>query len=196
MCLDVTHKFCLISSINYQDTDIMWLRDPFQHFYSEADFQIACDQFYGNSYDVNNRPNGGFNFVKSNNRTIQFYKFWYTSREAYPGKHDQDVLNMIKGDPFITNIGLKMRFLDTAYFGGFCEPSRDLNRVCTMHANCCIGLENKVHDLRILLDDWKKYMSLLPNMTASPPSSWSVPQACRASFNHLPKNKTPGLGNR
>lgn len=179
MCLDVTHKFCLISSINYQDTDIMWLRDPFQHFYSEADFQIACDQFYGNSYDVNNRPNGGFNFVKSNNRTIQFYKFWYTSREAYPGKHDQDVLNMIKGDPFITNIGLKMRFLDTAYFGGFCEPSRDLNRVCTMHANCCIGLENKLHDLRILLEDWKKYISLPPNMTASPPSSWSVPQDCR-----------------
>ncbi|XP_040997570.1 uncharacterized protein At4g15970-like [Juglans microcarpa x Juglans regia] len=180
----------------FTDTDIMWLRDPFQHFYSEADFQIACDQFYGNSYDLNNRPNGGFNFVKSNNRTIQFYKFWYTSREAYPGKHDQDVLNMIKGDPFITNIGLKMRFLDTANFGGFCEPSRDLNRVCTMHANCCIGLENKVHDLRILLEDWKKYMSLLPNMTASPPSSWSVPQDCRASFNHLPKNKTPGLGNR
>ncbi|KAG2667847.1 hypothetical protein I3760_15G133400 [Carya illinoinensis] len=180
----------------FTDTDIMWLRDPFQHFYLEADFQIACDQFFGNSYDVNNNPNGGFNFVKSNNRTIQFYKFWYRSREAYPGKHDQDVLNMIKGDPFITNIGLKMRFLDTAYFGGFCEPSRDLNKVCTMHANCCVGLDKKVHDLRILLEDWKKYMSLLSNMTASPPSSWSVPQDCRTSFNHLPKNQTSGLGNR
>ncbi len=157
----------------------MWLQDPFQRFYSDADFQIACDQFYGNSSDVNNNPNGGFNYVKSNNRTVNFYKFWYKSREAYPGKHDQDVLNKIKGDPFITEIGLKMRFLDTAYFGGFCEISRDLNLVCTMHANCCIGLENKVYDLRILLEDWSKFMSLPPSMKASPPSSWTVPQKCR-----------------
>lgn len=158
----------------------MWLRDPFQRFYSEADFQIACDQFYGDSYDVNNRPNGGFNYVKSNNRTVTFYKYWYESRKKYPGKHDQNVLNMIKADPFVTeNIGIKMRFLDTVYFGGFCEPSKDFNLVCTMHANCCVGLENKVYDLRILLEDWSKFKSLPQSMKASQPSSWTVPQKCR-----------------
>lgn len=166
----------------FTDADVMWLRNPFQRFYSDVDFQIACDRFLGNPDDVHNQPNGGFNYVKSNNRTVQFYKFWYNSREAYPGNHDQDVLNKIKGDPFITGIGMKMKFLDTAYFGGFCEPSRDLNLVCTMHANCCIGLDNKVNDLKILLEDWRKFISLTPSTEASSPSSWSVPQHCRTSF--------------
>ncbi|KAF8407491.1 hypothetical protein HHK36_006625 [Tetracentron sinense] len=100
----------------FTDSDIMWLRDPFPRFYVDADFQIACDHFEGNSYDMGNMPNGGFKYVKSNNRSIEFYKFWYLSRETYPGKNEQDVLNMIKNDKFITDIGLKMRFLDTAYF--------------------------------------------------------------------------------
>ncbi|KAF8407492.1 hypothetical protein HHK36_006626 [Tetracentron sinense] len=163
----------------FTDSDIMWLRDPFPRFYVDADFQIACDHFDGNSYDMGNMPNAGFNYVKSNNRSIEFYKFWYLSRETYPGKHDQDVLNRIKNDKFITDIGLKMRFLDTAYFGGFCEPSKDFNLVCTMHANCCFGLDNKLHDLRIILEDWKNFMSLSPIMKNSSLSSWRVPQHCR-----------------
>lgn len=168
-------------SFIFTDTDIMWLRDPFPRLYADADFQIACDYFHGNPSDRNNAPNGGFTYVKSNNRTVQFYKFWHQSRENYPGKHDQDVLNEIKMDPFIDAIGLQMKFLDTAYFGGFCQPSRDLNLVCTMHANCCVGQDNKIHDLTILLDDWRKYMKLLPNATNRSPS-WSVPQDCRGSL--------------
>lgn len=164
---------------NYQDTDGMWLQDPFQRFYSDADFQIACDVFCGNPDDLCNWPNGGFSYAKSTSRTIQFYKFWYKSRKTYPGKHDQDVLHKIKRHPFITEIGLKMRFLDTAYFGGFCQPSKDLNLVCTMHANCCIGLQKKILDLGTLLEDWRKFMSLTPSYRASTPSFWSVPKECR-----------------
>ncbi|KAK3025993.1 hypothetical protein RJ639_042150 [Escallonia herrerae] len=177
----------------FTDADIMWFRDPFQHFYGDADFQIACDYFKGSSSDLNNYPNGGFNYVKSNTRTTHFYRFWYTSREKYPDMHDQDVLNMIKHDPYLTKIGLHIRFLDTRFYGGFCEPSRDFNEVCTMHANCCVGLENKIHDLRIMLDDWRKYKSLPPNQRALNRLSWRVPQDCRTSFKtlHTPnKNET------
>ncbi|GAV71196.1 Nucleotid_trans domain-containing protein, partial [Cephalotus follicularis] len=166
--------------IQFRLYDIMWLQDPFRHFFQDVDFQIACDQFNGNSYDNNNSPNGGFMYVKSNNRTIQFYKFWYSSRKNYPGKHDQDVLNKIKKDPFINMIGLEMRFLDTAYFGGFCEHGKDFNLMCTMHANCCLGLANKLHDLKILLADWRRFLSLPPSVKAlSSSSSWSGPQKCR-----------------
>lgn len=161
----------------------MWLQDPFPRFYPDADFQIACDNYLGNSYNRNNQPNGGFNYVKSNPRTILFYKYWYSSRKTYPGLHDQDVLNKIKYDDFLRKIGLKLRFLDTAYFGGFCEPSKDFNVVCTMHANCCFGLENKVHDLKIVLEDWRRFMSLSPSVKASlSSSSWSAPQNCRYTF--------------
>lgn len=157
----------------------MWFRDPFTHFYRDADFQIACDYYNGNSWDRNNSPNGGFSYVKSNDRAIKFYKYWYSSRQKFPKENDQDVLNRLKHDPIITEIGLKMRFLDTAFYGGFCQPSRNLNLVCTMHANCCVGLGNKIHDLRIMLDDWRKFKSPANNTQSPSLSSWSVPQNCR-----------------
>ncbi|PKI54861.1 hypothetical protein CRG98_024744 [Punica granatum] len=170
--LDMEYNFV------FTDADVMWFRDPFPQFFIDVDFQIACDHYTGDSEDMENRPNGGFNYVQSNNRSIEFYKFWYSSRETYPGYHDQDVFNFIKYDTFVTEIGLKIRFLDTAYFGGFCEPSEDLNQVCTMHANCCVGLDSKIHDLRILLQDWKRYSSLPPTLKRSLITSWRVPQNC------------------
>lgn len=157
----------------------MWFRDPFPRFYQDADFQVACDHFLGSPDDVQNRPNGGFNHVKSNNRSIEFYRFWYASRETYPGYHDQDVLNIIKFDPSIMDIGLKIKFLDTAYFGGLCEPSEDFNVVCTMHANCCYGLNSKLNDLRIMLQDWKYFLSLPVTLKKSAIFSWTVPENCR-----------------
>ncbi|KAL2906928.1 hypothetical protein RDABS01_005638 [Bienertia sinuspersici] len=170
----------------FTDADIMWFRDPFPRFFPDADFQIACDHFSGDSFTVHNRPNGGFNYVISNNRSIEFYKFWYESQENYPGYHDQDVLNFIKHDPFISEIGLRMRFLDTAYFGGFCEPSKDMNQVCTMHANCCFGIKSKLHDLKILLQDWRLFMSLPQSLKLSQGYSWSVPKNCSIGVPHPP----------
>ncbi|KAI3703592.1 hypothetical protein L1987_73782 [Smallanthus sonchifolius] len=94
--------------------------------------------------------------------------------------NEQDVFNKIKFNPFIENVGLRIRFLDTGYFGGFCQASKDLNKVCTMHANCCVGLENKVHDLGIMLGDWRKYKESPANqMTRGSAGSWTVPQLCR-----------------
>nr|KYP61680.1 Uncharacterized protein At4g15970 family [Cajanus cajan] len=163
----------------FTDTDIMWLRDPFKEFYKDADFQIACDYFNGNSHDLKNLPNGGFKYVKSNNRSIWFYKFWFNSRNVDPRLNEQDVFNNIKTNPLVSNMKLKIRFLSTSYFGGFCEASKDLKKVSTMHANCCVGLENKVNDLKILLEDWKKYVALSENEKKQSHLSWSVPQSCR-----------------
>lgn len=161
----------------FQDTDIVWFRDPFPRFYADTDFQIACDNYKSNSTDLNNAPNGGFMHTKSNNITIEFYKFWYKSKERYPGHHEQDVLNRIKFDPFLNKIGLKIKFLDTAYFGGFCQPSMYLDKVCTMHANCCTSLEAKIHGLRMLMDDWNKYTSSPTNGTKTE-SFWRRRRHC------------------
>ncbi|XP_070019436.1 uncharacterized protein At4g15970-like [Nicotiana sylvestris] len=162
----------------FTDADILWFRRPFAHFYSHADFQIACDHYVHNSFNLKNAPNGGFKYVKSNNQTIQFYKFWYDSRNIYPEKHDQDVLNIIKFHPFLKKIKLKIMFLDTAYFGGFCEPSKDVNLACTMHANCCVGLGNKIHDLKMAINDWKNYMALPNGERISKRHTWTVPRIC------------------
>ncbi|CAA7410656.1 unnamed protein product [Spirodela intermedia] len=162
----------------FTDTDILWFRNPSLFFYPDGDFQIACDHYYGNPDDLGNSPNGGFNYARSSNRTIEFYKFWYESREKYPGKHDQDVLNFIKGDQHLRDISLVMKFLPTVNFGGLCEPSRDLNKVCTMHTNCCIGLTGKVNDLKVMLEDWRLYRALPPSVKGLGAHSWRAPQKC------------------
>ncbi|XP_043717836.1 uncharacterized protein At4g15970-like [Telopea speciosissima] len=167
----------------FTDADIMWFRPK---LYKDADFQISCDRFNGNSSDSENYPNAGFTYVKSNIKTMKFYKFWYLSRKTNPGLHDQDVFNKIKHHAFITIIGLMMRFLSTTYFGGFCETSKDLNQVCTMHANCCAGLDRKIHDLKLMLEDWRGYMALPVDVKRSKPSSWRVPQVCLETFHKPP----------
>ncbi|XP_010441820.1 PREDICTED: uncharacterized protein At4g15970-like [Camelina sativa] len=159
----------------FTDADILWLRDPFPRFFSNADFQISCDDYNGKPSDKSNHVNSGFTYVKANNKTRNFYKYWCDSSKRFPKRHDQDVFNSIKNDPFVTELGITIRFLDTVYFGGFCEPSRDINVVNTMHANCCIGLDNKVKNLKAALEDWKQY--LLVNKTVTE-TKWNIPPRC------------------
>ncbi|KAJ9141583.1 hypothetical protein P3X46_032103 [Hevea brasiliensis] len=163
----------------FTDADVMWVRDPFPHFYEDADFCITSDAYYGNPSDRKNLPNSGFMYVKSNQRTMKFYKYWYSSRKTFPGLNDQDVFNKIKYDPFTAKLGLQMKYLDTAYFGGFCEFSKDFNKVCTMHANCCIGMERKIHDLKMVLEDWRRFMLNTTNLKPSSSFTWRAPEKCR-----------------
>ena len=116
--------------------------------------------------------------MRSNSETIEFYRFWYAAREKHPGLHDQDVLNSIKNDSFVAELGVKIKFLSTELFGGLCEPSRNMSRVCTMHANCCIGLSRKISDLNAMLRDWRRFMAL-PQDDKHSVSSWTVPRNCR-----------------
>ncbi|KAL0793483.1 hypothetical protein Bca101_064860 [Brassica carinata] len=112
----------------FTDADILWFRDPFPRFFPDVDFQIACDHYNGNSSSKRNWVNSGFTYVKANNKTIKFYEFWCGSRYRFHDrrKHDQEVFNLIKRDPFVDQIGIKMRFLDTLHIGTFCEPSKDV----------------------------------------------------------------------
>ncbi|CAN5963512.1 unnamed protein product [Sphagnum jensenii] len=169
-------------SFVFSDTDIMWFRDPFPRFDKSADLQIACDKYTGIPGDLDNQPNGGFVYARSNNRTIDFYKYWYMSREDHPGLHDQDVLNEIKFDQDFVDIGLELRFLNTLYFGGFCEVSKDLEQVCTMHANCCTGLQRKLKDLRLVKEDWKCFRQMSPQMKKLQRVYWRAPRQCLLSF--------------
>ncbi|CAN1754410.1 Uncharacterized protein At4g15970, partial [Linum perenne] len=146
----------------FTDTDILWFKNPFPHFDIAADFHISADVFTGNtSDDRNSLPSCGFMFFRSNVRTIRFHKFWYDTKFRFPiGTNEQDAFNRIKFDPFLDEIGLRIRFLDTDYFGGNCSPVRDLELACTMHANCLVGLETKLRYLRNVLDDWRRFASL------------------------------------
>ncbi|CAI0474004.1 unnamed protein product [Linum tenue] len=141
------------------DADIVWLRNPFPHLHEQVDFQAACDYYSGDDSDLRHIINTGFIFVRSNDRTRRFYKFWYDSKDRFPGVKEQDVLNSIKFEPFLNDIGLQIKLLDADHFGGICQPIKDLKVGCTMHAICCIGLESKIQALTVILQDWKRFSS-------------------------------------
>ncbi|CAI9099461.1 OLC1v1036288C2 [Oldenlandia corymbosa var. corymbosa] len=179
----------------FTDADVVWFRDPFLHFFDDADMQSSTDISKG----VNVRPNTGFYYVKSNTRTIRFFEFWLRSRYTYGIKHDQQVFEILRVDPFVLGeIGIKIRLLDTAFYGGKCEPSKDLNLVCTMHANCCVGLRSKLKLLRKLLKEWKKYMALLNKAKRTKTQyTWPFPVNYRQLYERMPKPKNvPELAHR
>ncbi|XP_078444432.1 uncharacterized protein At4g15970-like [Wolffia australiana] len=165
-------------SFIFTDADVIWFRDPMQVFHPNGDFQISCDSFYGDPDYLSNTLNTGFMYVRANEKTKLLYKYWYESRETHPGMHDQEVLNHIKGHQYVLDIGLNFNLIPTVYFGGICQPSSDFNLVCTMHANCCIGLEHKLNDIRIIMEDWRMYRVLKGMVNNTHKSKWRVPQMC------------------
>ncbi|CAM0878094.1 unnamed protein product [Alopecurus aequalis] len=159
----------------FTDVDILWFRDPFKHITAYADMMVSSDVYFGDPDNIGNFPNTGFFHVKPNHRTIAMTKLWHESRSRYPGANEQPVFNMIKKQ-LVAELGVRLQYLDTAFMGGFCSYGKDLRKIVTMHANCCVGLNNKMKDLRSVLDDWKNY-TRLPHWEKHR-AKWTVPGAC------------------
>ena len=142
-----------------QDMDVVWLRDPFQRLSKNEteDLQISTDMYKGNPWNEKHLINTGFYYVRSNNKTIALFDQWYSRKENSTGLKEQDVLlGLIRGG-VIRELGLKVRFLNTLYFSGFCQDSKDFRAVTIVHANCCRSVNAKVTDLRAVLRDWKRF---------------------------------------
>ncbi|KAF0909272.1 hypothetical protein E2562_033588 [Oryza meyeriana var. granulata] len=161
----------------FTDVDILWFRSPFPHISPSAQVVMSSDIFVGDPNSAGNYPNGGLLYVKSCDSTIKFYEHWQSSRARFPGKHEQFVFDRIVKEGVPPHVGARVHFLDTIYFGGFCQHGKDLGKIVTMHANCCVGLHNKLFDLRSVLDDWKTYKARVAvgNMDYF---SWRVPGRC------------------
>ncbi|XP_052163720.1 uncharacterized protein At4g15970-like [Oryza glaberrima] len=164
-------------SFLFTDVDILWFRSPFPHLSPDAQVVMSSDFFVGDPTSPGNYPNGGLLYVRSSASTVRFYEHWQSSRARFPGKHEQFVFDRIVKEGVPPHVGATVRFLDTGHFGGFCQHGKDLGRVVTMHANCCVGLQNKLFDLRNVLEDWKTYKERVAagNMDYF---SWRVPGRC------------------
>ncbi|KAI4302841.1 hypothetical protein MLD38_038541 [Melastoma candidum] len=143
----------------FTDTDVMWLRNPFPWLSNNVtvDLQISTDKFNGDPWSERNPINTGFYFVRSNNRTTSLFDAWYGRKANSTGKKEQDVLIDLMHEGLFQRLGLRVRFLDTDYFSGFCRDSKDFDRVATVHSNCCRSIKAKVFDLSVVLRDWKRY---------------------------------------
>ncbi|CAO2181914.1 unnamed protein product [Urochloa humidicola] len=183
----------------FTDVDVMWLRDPFRHINLYADVTMSCDAFSGEAESLRNSPNTGFYYVKSSERTVGMLRYWRAARALFPADHDQQVFDNVKRELAGKKLGVRIAFLDTAVFGTFCELREGIDgRVCTMHANCCFGLDNKVRELRSVIAAWKKYTGMAPAERKSGEARWAYPKRCTAArwrakppappINHRPGN--------
>ncbi|KAG6628509.1 hypothetical protein I3843_14G019900 [Carya illinoinensis] len=162
-------------SFIFTDTDVMWLRNPFLRLSKNEseDLQISTDVFLGDPLPEKQLINTGFYYVRSRNKTIAMFDKWYTMKENSTGQKEQDVLlNLMQAGGIIRELNLSVRFLDTLYFSGFCQNSKDFRAVTTVHANCCRSINAKVKDLKVVLRDWKRFKKIssykrLANVTAN-----------------------------
>lgn len=161
----------------------MWLRNPFARLNIKSeteDMQMSVDKYLNNPWSEKHLINTGFYFVRSNNKTISLFQTWYNMKDNSTRLKEQDVLlNLIRGG-VIGRLGLKVRFLNTLYFSGFCQDSKDFRVVTTVHANCCRTIPAKVADLRAALRDWKQFKKLGANSSIS--HRWTRHDWCLQSW--------------
>lgn len=110
-------------SVDWQDADILWLRNPFEHFFDDADFQISCDKNRGNPWSLLNKPNCGYQYARSNERTIAMYRHWCKGGEDNPHIDEQSLLNIMLHSRAFVSYEVRIRFLSTEEFSGFCNVS-------------------------------------------------------------------------
>ncbi|CAI5472299.1 unnamed protein product [Closterium sp. Yama58-4] len=114
-----------------------------------SDLLIACDRWSADPKAA--AANGGFYMARSNDRVLRFFDYWISAHTRFPGIHDQDAFMRVRpeADPYTRDtLRLAVHYLPTDRFGGFCQIGRQLGWLVTVHANCCIGLEEKMRALQ------------------------------------------------
>jgi len=160
----------------------MWLRNPFERLSKNEteDLQISTDVYLGDPWSEKHLINTGFFFVRSNKKTISLFETWYGKKDNSTGKKEQDVLIDLIEAGIFGHLGLKVRFLDTLYFSGFCQDSKDVRAVTIIHANCCRSITAKVADLKATLRDWKIFRRLEANSSEN--INWTSHEWCWVSW--------------
>ncbi|XP_061358308.1 uncharacterized protein At1g28695-like [Gastrolobium bilobum] len=177
-------------SFIFTDIDVMWLRNPFARLSKNEteDLQISTDMYLGDPWSERHLINTGFFFVRSNKKTISLFETWYDKKNNYTGRKEQDVLLDLIKNGIIGHLGLRVRFLDTLYFSGFCQDSKDFRAVTIIHANCCRSITAKVLDLKIVLHDWKQFRMLEANSKVN--LQWTEHDFCWHSWRKANRTKS------
>ncbi|KAL8129807.1 hypothetical protein V2J09_018962 [Rumex salicifolius] len=171
----------------FTDTDVLWLRNPFTILNSNNtnynDIQFSTDWFNGNPKSEKNSINTGFYFVRSTNGTMALFQKWYGTKDNATGIKEQDVLQKLVTGGALRELNVTASFLETRYFSGFCQDSKEMEKVVTVHANCCRYIRAKVDDLARVLQDWKRFnLGLPPVAIGNSTSAWSSHVSCRMSW--------------
>ncbi|KAM3406147.1 hypothetical protein ACQJBY_000284 [Aegilops geniculata] len=143
----------------FTDLDILWFRNPLLRIPVGADITLGCDNHFGtNPYDLDKAANGGFVYARPTVASLAFFKDWYEARTRWPGENDQVVFREMKHE-LAARHGATVQLVDTTYFHSACEAWKKFNfhEICTFHAACIHGLQDKIDRLNAVLDEWRQF---------------------------------------
>ncbi|KAG4933626.1 hypothetical protein JHK87_047628 [Glycine soja] len=145
--------------LNHMEADVLWLRSPLIKLNPSNELTISCNVL-SDGQSGSYLHGGGIFFLKANAISLEFFKYWKLTKFMFPNDPAEESLcNTIKARQDAADLyGFRAQLVNTSYFGGFCQPSKNMLREAyTIQANCCDDLESKVHDLRIVLGDWIRF---------------------------------------
>ncbi|KAM7268223.1 hypothetical protein ACFE04_010389 [Oxalis oulophora] len=155
--------------------DVMWLRNPIIGGNPLSEITIACD--FSSQYPENtsDHMDGELIFIKSETRLIELLKLLKVTKYMYPGTHNAPLCKILQDNNFFS---LDIDFFNKTIVRDFCQPSWDISIVNTIHASCCDNTKSKVHDMKLVLDDWKRFNTLqsAQNITFN---SWQASNKCK-----------------
>ena len=170
----------LHGTIILQEADVLWFRSPLSHFNPGNELSISC-KYSSDGQRGAYIQDGGIFYLKANAIAFEFFKYWKLVKVLYPKSQAEDSLctTIMQNQDTVGTYGFRVKYVDTTYFGGFCQLNKDkLREAYTIHANCCDDLTSKVHDLRIVLDDWTHFRKNVSGDNASDQMIMGRPRKC------------------
>ncbi|PON61321.1 Nucleotide-diphospho-sugar transferase [Parasponia andersonii] len=164
----------------FTEADVMWFRTPLPEIHPLKQITIPCDLASAESKRERNRPGRGLFSVRSSDISIQLFRYWMVLGVLDHTFQVESLCENIKDQQeYIKMLEVQISYLDTTYFGGFCkEAKRDMNKVYTLQANCCDDVENKVYDLRLVLEGWRNFTAQTSNFSSGLVPSERAPTKC------------------
>lgn len=179
MVVMIYHFFLMNRVWLLQEADVMWLRSPFEDMHSAHEITIPCNFDSSDAQGGSLRSDSGLFYMKSNDFSVEIFRYWKVEGVLYPNSYVETLCSeVLINQEIFEMLGGRIRFLNTDYYGGFCQPSNNVSEVYTIHGNCCDNIESKVYDLRLVLDDWRKFNALSSNDSLGL-FPWRAPSKCK-----------------
>ncbi|KAG4940464.1 hypothetical protein AAZX31_16G054000 [Glycine max] len=164
-------------NIIFTDADVLWLRSPFINFHAASELTISCSDGQSGS----DLQDGGIFFLKASENSLEFFKYWKLTKFLHPNNPAEESLctTVSVMQDAVSRYSFDVQLANTSSFGDFCQLNMNtLREAYTIQANCCDDLKSKVHDLRIVLDDWIRFRKRASEGNALDKMDLRWPQKC------------------
>ncbi|KAL9457951.1 hypothetical protein AB3S75_006906 [Citrus x aurantiifolia] len=170
----------LAYSVVFTEVDVMWLRNPILQVDCLKEMTIACDVYSDDLQNISYVKDGGFFYLKSNAITSEYFKYQDMTRILFPDSQNRTLCEeTVVNEELFETLSLRINYMEQDRYGGFCQQNINMDTICTVRANCCDDTESKLHDLKLLLEDWRSFTKKNSLRGSSPPYTWRAHSKCK-----------------